>query len=537
MQADIDASGLSNTAVATGMSGTKEVSDTSGTDVDNDEPTVDPVTRKPAIALKKTGKVTADKVTYTFVATNNGNVTLFNVDVSEQQAKFTGTGPLPVPEYKSGGATIDGVGENNDLTPGTSVTWTADYTMTKADITAGFVDNVALAEAEEFDGEPVSAEGVTRVSVKLIDLVEDELSDILSDHLQGLITVESGRFNNFAKQGAQRLRSPEECKDEDPNHVNGGFLIETVEDGITLSADANVHKPLTPCEDRTRYILDSQINLRHWDGVTNATASVTLLRETLMDEDTLFGQFIGGYLDIPAGDTESENDFDGSITGIGLHAGIYGAQRLQDDLVLDGYLAASVGRQTFDLKLGGELSILAEGESRYAAGYAGVGLSGEFYMGGYAFEPRASVDAAYALPWMESLDLSLDENQQSATLDLAEVGLVRSTIETRMSPEQDEAGGFNWAAIPKGFCQYDFGYDPNLSCGVGLRLEMGYLNEEEDREIRIALDGEVTEDFYLGTGSLRYIWYMNDKRSSSEFMLGISADGGAEAAYTFDWKL
>jgi hypothetical protein len=106
-----------------------------------------------------------------------------------------------------------------------------------------------------------------------------------------------------------------------------------------------------------------------------------------------------------------------------------------------------------------------------------------------------------------------------------------------MSPEQEEAGGYNWAATPKGFCQFDFGHDPDLSCGVGLGLELGYLNEEEDREIRIAFEGEVTEDFYLGTGSLRYIWYLDEKRANSEFMLGISGDGGAEAAYTFNWKL
>ena len=545
-QADVDAGGLSNTAVATGFTGTREVSDTSGTDIENDEPTVTPVTRQPAMTLKKTGKVSGDKVAYSFVATNTGNVTLFNVEITEQQGKFSGTGPLPEPEYASGGATIDGFGENNDLAPGASVTWTASYTMTKQDIANGHVDNVALAEAQDFEGDPVSAEGGTRVSVKLIDLVEDELNDILSDHLQGLITVESGRFNSFARKGAERLRSPEECKDDDPNHVNGGFLIETVEDGITLSADANVHKPLTPCAERTRYILDSELDVRHFDGDTTATASLTLLRETLVDDDTLFGQFFGGYLDLPSGDGGSSgfgNDdddydgFDGSITGIGLHAGIYGAQRLKDDLVLDGYLAASIGRQTFDLTVGGDLEILAEGESRYAAGYAGAGISGAFFMGGYAFEPRASIDAAYALPWMESLDLSLEQNDQSATMDLDEIGLVRSTIETRMSPDEDEPGGFDWAATPKGFCQYNFGHDADLSCGVGLGLELGYLNEEEDREIRIAIEGEVAEDYYLGSGSIRYIWYHFDKRANSEFMLGLSAEGGAEAVYTFDFKL
>lgn len=545
-QTDIDAGGLSNTATAAGSSGTVAVTDVSddGDDTDGNtenDPTVNPVIRMPGIALVKRGSAKGTSVSYTYVATNTGNVTLFNVAVTEES--FSGTGAMPVPAYKSGGANLDNdpAGALNDLAPGGSVTWTASYTMTKEDVAAGEVLNRGLAEGKDFTNGDVSDlsgtdagnDDPTRVGVKLIDIVRDELTDTLSDHLRGLITVESGRFNSFAKKGAGRLRSPEECAAAGDDGMDGGFFAEYTPEGLVMNADATVHKELH-CAERTRYILDSQLDVRHMDGTTAATASATLLRETVIGEDALFGQFIGGYYDMPAGET----DYDGTITGIGLHAGVYGAHRIEGELIADGYLAVSAGRQTFDLDLGSAIPIVAEGESRYAAGYAGIGVSGEFERLGLLIEPRASLDAAYALPWMEELELSSGQTVQQATLDLPELGLVRATYEARLRPAGEyEGSGFLWAATPKGFCQYDFGHDAEVYCGAGLGLELGYLNEEMDREIRFAITGEAAPDHFIGSGSLRYIWYVDEGRGASEFSLGLTGEGSAEVGYSFDWKL
>ena len=148
LQADIDAGTFTNTATATGDgAGTDDVTDT-----DSDTQTL---ARTGSLTLIKTASDPADSdsngvdvgdvITYTYVTTNSGNVTLTNVVVAETQADFTGTGTLPSPLYASGGSDQDSDSATDDLAVGESVTWTATYALTQADINAGFVENQAKA--------------------------------------------------------------------------------------------------------------------------------------------------------------------------------------------------------------------------------------------------------------------------------------------------------------------------------------------------------------------------------------------------------
>ncbi|MFK0242996.1 hypothetical protein ACIQTX_19235 [Microbacterium sp. NPDC090281] len=132
-QADVDAGSVENTAVAQG-------SDPVGTPVESD-PSSATVTAAaaPALTVAKTADVTditaaGQEITYSFVVTNTGNVTLADVAVTETE--FTGTGTLPVPTCPAGAAS---------LAPTVQVTCTAVYTVTQADIDAGGVTNAASA--------------------------------------------------------------------------------------------------------------------------------------------------------------------------------------------------------------------------------------------------------------------------------------------------------------------------------------------------------------------------------------------------------
>ena len=62
-------------------------------------------------------------INYTYLVTNTGNVTISGVDVNE--TAFNGTG-TPVPNPTTVGSTT--------LAPGGTVTFTASYTVTQADI-------------------------------------------------------------------------------------------------------------------------------------------------------------------------------------------------------------------------------------------------------------------------------------------------------------------------------------------------------------------------------------------------------------------
>ena len=125
-QADMDAGSVSNTAVA------------SGTDPAEDTVTSAPstailtTTANPALTVVKSGTSSGgaalhvgDVVTYSFVVTNTGNVTL--TDVAVDEGTFTGTGALSAVTCPGGAPS---------LTPGDQVTCTATYVVTAADVDA-----------------------------------------------------------------------------------------------------------------------------------------------------------------------------------------------------------------------------------------------------------------------------------------------------------------------------------------------------------------------------------------------------------------
>lgn len=107
-QADRDTGSLSNSATGSGLNpsnaAVSDVSDNGSEAVDangdgqaGNDPTVTTLTRSPAMTLVKTSSVSGNTVSYTYVVTNTGNVTLRTVSLSENASGFTGTGTRPTP--------------------------------------------------------------------------------------------------------------------------------------------------------------------------------------------------------------------------------------------------------------------------------------------------------------------------------------------------------------------------------------------------------------------------------------------------------
>jgi hypothetical protein len=145
-QADMDNGVFTNIATVTGTP------PTGGSVTDDDDATIEGPKEGASINLSKTANPlnyenVGDIITYTYVATNNGSLTLSKVAVIENAADFTGTGTLPAPVYVPGSST-QGSPEGT-LLPGESATYTATYAITQADLVAKFVDNVATATGED----------------------------------------------------------------------------------------------------------------------------------------------------------------------------------------------------------------------------------------------------------------------------------------------------------------------------------------------------------------------------------------------------
>ena len=160
-QEDIDTGFINNQAQTNAQTpGVETVMDISDTSNENDvnetggdnDPTNTPIPESPCITITK-GSIldlgsngvanTLDEITYTYVITNCGNVTLSDVSVSENEGNFTGTGNLPIIE-----ATNPAI-----LAPGESVTTSSTYLITQADINNGSIDNQAIATGIAPDGD------------------------------------------------------------------------------------------------------------------------------------------------------------------------------------------------------------------------------------------------------------------------------------------------------------------------------------------------------------------------------------------------
>ena len=147
---DLDAGQVQNSATVQGTDpyGT-DVSDISGTNVGNDTPTVVTLASGPAIALVKTADTSGlqsppqvgDTIIYHFRVENTGNVTLTNVTVTDPML----------------GGTIPG-GPIASMAPGDvdTVTFSANYALTLADLAAGEVQNTATATGTPPTGPDVS---------------------------------------------------------------------------------------------------------------------------------------------------------------------------------------------------------------------------------------------------------------------------------------------------------------------------------------------------------------------------------------------
>ncbi|MBL86540.1 MAG: hypothetical protein CMO82_07765, partial [Winogradskyella sp.] len=169
-QEDIDAGIVTNQAVAMGTDplggGVSDDSDDPMDPTSTDDPTDTSIPQSPSMDIEKTSSLdtgsdgvadVGDIITYTYTVTNTGNVTLFDINVTEDAADFTGTGILPTPTYVSGGSDEDGEADLEDMIVGSgTIVYTATYALTQADIDAGIITNQAVANGTDPLGGSVS---------------------------------------------------------------------------------------------------------------------------------------------------------------------------------------------------------------------------------------------------------------------------------------------------------------------------------------------------------------------------------------------
>ncbi|AZH82480.1 DUF11 domain-containing protein [Plantibacter sp. PA-3-X8] len=189
-QADVDAGSVTNSATATGTppnGGTPPVSPPSETTVE--------IPADPSISVVKSAQpatvgAAGETVTYSFLVTNTGNVTLSGVSVIE--GEFSGTGEL---------SDVVCPPAAGSLAPAATVTCTADYTLTQADADAGEITNSATATGTPPNGgpPPVSPPSETTVEIPptpAITVVKSADADAQDDFVVGQVVTYSFLVTN-----------------------------------------------------------------------------------------------------------------------------------------------------------------------------------------------------------------------------------------------------------------------------------------------------------------------------------------------------
>ena len=203
VQADLDNGSVTNEAYASGLDGVTPV---------NSNPVTEtvPAVQSPQLAISKVGTFqdndssgfaeVGDSIVYDIEVTNNGNVTLNNVDISDPLLATLDCGLVSLPAV---------------LAPGDSITCQGEYFLIQADVDIAEVNNTATADSDETGPATDSA-------------------TILLTHLDSL---EIDKTASFADQNSDGLAQPGETIDYQLTITNAG--------GTTLN-NVNIQDPLLP---------------------------------------------------------------------------------------------------------------------------------------------------------------------------------------------------------------------------------------------------------------------------------------------------
>jgi len=269
-QAVIDSGVISNTVTAIGTPplgpNVSDISD-NGDDTDgntSDDPTVQTLSPQSGLLLDKAATpnpntlILGDTITYTFVATNTGNVTLDSVTITDGMSGLSSL-------------SCDQTIPANDFAPNEVLTCTATYVVTQADVDAGSIVNNATVSGTAPDGSSTNdsddetVSGVPNPQIEAVKTVANTLSNPVQagDVITYTITVD-----NIGNQSLSNITL-------DDTLTDGSGNVLTITGPTYVSGDTNIDNNLAVTETwtyaasfaLTQSVIDS-------GGITN-TVTVT----------------------------------------------------------------------------------------------------------------------------------------------------------------------------------------------------------------------------------------------------------------------
>jgi gliding motility-associated-like protein len=148
IQADVDSGRVLNSAIVYAVDPQNTIiTDISGSTTINDSPTITPIIQNPKIALLKSVSsngqyLLGNRIKYSLEVINTGSVSLTNITLTD--SKITDN------------IVLETTDQNGQLDVGESWSYSGTYTVTQADVDAGYVLNTATVIAKDSKGNTVS---------------------------------------------------------------------------------------------------------------------------------------------------------------------------------------------------------------------------------------------------------------------------------------------------------------------------------------------------------------------------------------------
>ena len=321
----------------------------------------------------------------------------------------------------------------------------------------------------------------------------------------------------------QAVENAGEC--EESGDLDHSMTASISNDGIKASGD--LYQEVHDCgSNRWRIVSGTASYMKTPDGIEQGMFNLSVRHERAVNEDLVTGHFLGVY----ASQNSVSGLASGSIRGYGLNAGLYGATRLQDTLLLDYYLGAAAGRHFFDLEFdrtGG--TVTTTGHYDYLAAFAGAAISGETQIGAVTAAPRVGVDLAWSPGGDVSVTAARSSLEDSANLSLGSMSGARAYAEVGfndLTASEDSALSFT----PKAFCDRPIG-STEIACGYGAALEISGVSQASNLSYNFKLEGERSEHHSFGSLSVGYSFPLG--RWTASGGVEVTQDGTANLHQTF----
>jgi hypothetical protein len=213
-------------------------------------------------------------------------------------------------------------------------------------------------------------------------------------------------------------------------------------------------------------------------------------RERFVGDDALRGRFMGGYAKRDAITGRAT----GTIDGLGINGGVYGAQqRFGEALFLDYYAGAATGFHPFDLRFPQTTSqdISAEGDYYYGALFGGAALSGQHAFEHITIAPRVGFEVARA--WSSDATVSVFNGLETGRVDVPDYEGARFYIEpTLLWDQRYWSSNLNeltlgTTLVPSMSCRR-FGVGSGWECSKGIEASLNFANIHTGQQFGVGLD-------------------------------------------------